>query len=92
MVNLKIVFLSNEMAGSNISEPFVLATYTSTLRAAVLQKSLAGAYASVHQRSNKTDEYVTIAAQGDAVHVLDVSLQHSKLFFSAFSEPEYLGF
>ena len=63
------------MAGSSVTEPFVLATYTSTLRGAVLHKPLIGAYASVHQRANKSlDEYVTVAAQADAVHLLDVSL------------------
>src|SRR5258705_12447633 len=77
------------MAGSNLSEPFVLATYTSTLRGTVLVKPLVGAYASAHQRSNKSDEYVTVAAQADAVHILDVS---RLLYIDIFSEPEYLGF
>ena len=62
------------MAGSSISEPFVLATYASTLRGAVLDKPLVGAYTSVHRISNKSDEYVTVAAQADSVHILDVSL------------------
>jgi hypothetical protein len=70
------------MASSNISEPFVLATYTCSLRG-VLDKALVGAYASVHQRpNNKSDEFVTVAAQADAVHILDVSLDFCKSNFS----------
>jgi len=69
------------MPGSNLSEPFVLATYNSTLRGTVLDKPLIGAYTSVHRRANKSDEYVTVAAQADAVHILDVSLDCYKLCF-----------
>lgn len=58
----------------SISEPFVLATYASTLRGAVRDRTLVGAYTSVHRISNKLDEYVTVAAQADSVHILDVSL------------------
>jgi len=80
------------MAGSNLGEPFVLATYNSTLRGTVPDIPLVGAYTSVHRRANKSDEYVTVAAQADAVHILDVSLDCYKSFFSLFSEPGYLGF
>lgn len=79
------------MSPSNIREPFVLATYISTLRGHVLDKALVGAYASVHQRSNNSNEYVTVAAQADAVHILDVSRDLIEKI-SPFSEPECLGF
>ncbi len=58
-----------EMSCSNINEPFVLATYYSTLRGNLNPRF--GAFASVHQRS---DEYVTVAAQADGVHILDVRI------------------
>jgi hypothetical protein len=91
IINGKHARFLNAMC-SNVTEPFVLATYTSTLRGAVLHKPWIGAYASVHQRANKPDEYVTVAAQADAVHILDVSLDSYKSSFSLFSKPGYLGF
>ena len=70
----KPIFLFNfaqalAMASSNINEPFVLATYHSTLRGNLNPRL--GAFASVHQIS---DKYVTVAAQADGVHILDVRI------------------
>ena len=58
------------MSKSNISEPFLLATYTSTIRGNLLKKP--GVYATVSQKSS-SDDHVTVAVQADGVHVLDVN-------------------
>ncbi|KAJ3517602.1 hypothetical protein NLJ89_g407 [Agrocybe chaxingu] len=42
----------------------------------MLPSKVAGVYASSHQKSNSSDGYVTVAAQADGVHVLDVSDLH----------------
>ena len=55
------------MNKSNISEPFILATYTSTIRDRLLS-----IYATVSRKSS-ADDQVTVAVQADGVHILDVS-------------------
>ena len=59
------------MRTSNIGEPFLLATYTSTVRGLHLQRK-PGVYATVSQKSS-SDDHVTVAVQADGVHILDVS-------------------
>lgn len=59
------------MSKSNIGEPFLLATYTSTIRDFHLLRK-PGVYASVSQKSS-SDDHVTVAVQADGVHILDVS-------------------
>ena len=59
------------MSKSNISEPFLLATYTSTIRGIPLLKK-PGVYATVSRKSS-SDDHVTVAVQADGVHILDVS-------------------
>ena len=60
------------MSKSNISEPFLLVTYTSTIRGKHLPRK-PGVYATVSRKSS-SDEHVTVAVQADGVHVLDVSV------------------
>ena len=60
------------MSKSNISEPFLLATYTSKLRGKNLPRK-PGVYATVSRKSN-SDDQVTVAVQADGVHILDVSV------------------
>jgi hypothetical protein len=55
---------------SNIGEPFLLATYTSTIRGIHLLTK-PGVYATVSQKSS-SDDHVTVAVQADGVHILDV--------------------
>ena len=64
------------MSKSNIGEPFLLATYTSTIRGSHLLRK-PGAYATVSQKSS-SDEHVTVAVQADGVHILDVSVFSKK--------------
>lgn len=59
------------MSKSNIGEPFLLATYTSTIRGVHLLRK-PGVYATVSQKSS-SDDHVTVAVQADGVHILDVS-------------------
>jgi hypothetical protein len=59
------------MSKSNIGEPFLLATYTSTIRGIHLLRK-PGVYATVSQKSS-SDDHVTVAVQADGVHILDVS-------------------
>jgi len=67
-----ISFHRPQMLSSNISDPFVLASYTSSFRGKVQQRNTPGVYASSYKRPNKTNEFVTVAVQADGVHVLDV--------------------
>ncbi|KAF8805835.1 hypothetical protein BYT27DRAFT_7191996 [Phlegmacium glaucopus] len=62
------------MSKSNIGEPFILATYTSTIRGNYIQRK-PGVYATVSRKSS-SDDHVTVAVQADGVHVLDVSSLH----------------
>jgi len=59
------------MSKSNINEPFLLTTYTSTIRGNHIQRK-PGVYATVSRKSS-SDDHVTVAVQADGVHVLDVS-------------------
>ena len=63
--------ISYAMSKSKIGEPFLLATYTSTIRGNNLLRK-PGVYATVSQKSS-SDDHVTVAVQADGVHVLDVS-------------------
>ena len=63
--------ISYAMSKSKIGEPFLLATYTSTIRGNKLLRK-PGVYATVSQKSS-SDDHVTVAVQADGVHVLDVS-------------------
>lgn len=58
-----------------VSEPYLLSSYTLPKRVSRSgSKSFANAYATHHQATTNTaDGYVTVTAQGDGVHVLDVS-------------------
>ncbi|KAK0491504.1 hypothetical protein IW261DRAFT_1438088 [Armillaria novae-zelandiae] len=63
---------------SSIQEPFSLSTYATSKR---LQKksqkgSKSSVYASHTTTSTSSDGYVTVTAQGDGVHILDVSTMH----------------
>jgi hypothetical protein len=62
---------SPAMNMSNISEPFILATYTSTIRDRHLLRK-PNVYATVSRKSS-ADDQVTVAVQADGVHILDVS-------------------
>jgi hypothetical protein len=63
---------------ATISEPFVLSSYSLSQR---LPKSTAEAqtpsnvYATYDNGSGSSDGYVTVTAQGDGVHVLDVGIR-----------------
>ncbi|KIM35166.1 hypothetical protein M413DRAFT_20795 [Hebeloma cylindrosporum] len=61
------------MSSSNINDPFVLASYTSSFRGKTHQKYTPGVYASSYKRPNKTNEFVSVAVQADGLHVLDLS-------------------
>ena len=69
----KFLFHYTAMAESSINEPFVLATYNSILRGNRATEIIPRTYASVSKRSTRSHEYVTIAAQADGIHILDVS-------------------
>ncbi|KAG7447648.1 uncharacterized protein BT62DRAFT_1075023 [Guyanagaster necrorhizus] len=63
---------------SSIQEPFSLSSYATSRR---LQKKSqkdgkSSVYASHTATSTSSDGYVTVAAQGDGVHILDVSTMH----------------
>lgn len=63
---------------SSIQEPFSLSTYATSKR--LQKKSQKGGkssvYASHTTTSTSSDDYVTVTAQGDGVHILDVSTMH----------------
>ncbi|KAK0461635.1 uncharacterized protein EV420DRAFT_1639932 [Desarmillaria tabescens] len=63
---------------SSIQEPFSLSTYATSRR--LQKKSQKGGKSSVYASHTTTsagsDGYVTVAAQGDGVHILDVSTMH----------------
>ncbi|KAK0190456.1 hypothetical protein F5146DRAFT_1137291 [Armillaria mellea] len=63
---------------SSIQEPFSLSTYVTSKR--LQKKSQKGGKSSVYASHTTTptssDGYVTVAAQGDGVHILDVSTMH----------------
>ncbi|SJL02520.1 uncharacterized protein ARMOST_05851 [Armillaria ostoyae] len=63
---------------SSIQEPFSLSTYATSRR--LQKKSQKGGKASVYASHTTTptssDGYVTVTAQGDGVHILDVSTMH----------------
>ncbi|TFK62712.1 hypothetical protein BDN72DRAFT_903005 [Pluteus cervinus] len=68
------------MSGSStaINDPFLLATYAYNQRVSKKKPKKAAptpkhVYASHEQISGKSEGFVTIAAQGDGVHVLDVA-------------------
>jgi hypothetical protein len=74
-------FFTTAMADSSINEPFILATYNSILRGNRTSEIIRRTYASVSKRSTKSHEYVTIAAQADGIHILDVSFNPVLLSF-----------
>ncbi|KAK0207011.1 hypothetical protein DFS33DRAFT_1255556 [Desarmillaria ectypa] len=63
---------------SSIQEPFSLSTYATSRR--LQKKSQKGGKSSVYvshiTSSTSSDGYVTVAAQGDGIHILDVSTMH----------------
>ncbi|ESK81645.1 rna binding protein [Moniliophthora roreri MCA 2997] len=65
---------------TSVGEPFTLSTYSIPQRASKSGKSaakLSEVYATHHSRGQGSSEgYVTVAAQGDGVHVLDLSNLH----------------
>ncbi|KAF8165883.1 hypothetical protein B0H34DRAFT_254615 [Crassisporium funariophilum] len=62
------------MTSCTIDEPFVLASYTSSFRGKSVQRPL---YATSYRKTgSNADGYVTVAAQADGVHILDVSTLH----------------
>jgi hypothetical protein len=73
------------MSSSNINDPFVLASYTSSFRGKTQQRYTPGVYASSYKRPNKINEFVTVAVQADGVHVLDVSLCFMSIVFLDFT-------
>ncbi|KAF9478651.1 hypothetical protein BDN70DRAFT_879661 [Pholiota conissans] len=64
------------MSSSTLSDHFVLATYTSSVRRKSSKKHGPGVYATSYKKANTSDGYVTVAAQADGVHVIDVSTLH----------------
>lgn len=65
---------------SSVNEPFILSSYTLPKRFAYSGKPLANVYATHQYASTSTVEgYVTVAAQGDGVHILDVSISFISL-------------
>lgn len=78
-----------------INEPFLLSSYSATQRTSKSglkiknQRRQAGVYASYQKPSNNSDGFVSVAAQSDGVHVLDVccfswglsSAVHLRYFF-----------
>lgn len=61
------------MAGSTIGDHFVLETYTSSIRGKGSKKHGHGVFATSYKKSNSADGYVTVAAQADGLHIIDVS-------------------
>jgi hypothetical protein len=70
------------MMDATIGEPFLLSSYTISQR---LQKAAASGkarqtpanvYATHENGSGSSDGYVTVTAQGDGIHVLDVGNEH----------------
>ncbi|TFK43898.1 hypothetical protein BDQ12DRAFT_623122 [Crucibulum laeve] len=62
-----------------INEPFLLSSYASTTKAQKSKtesKRPANVYATYQKASSSSDGYVTVAAQADGVHVVDVSTLH----------------
>ncbi|KAE9407182.1 hypothetical protein BT96DRAFT_874785 [Gymnopus androsaceus JB14] len=57
---------------ASVGEPFVLSSYSTTKKTS---KS-ASIFASHHKAGGISEGYVTVAAQGDGIHVLDLSTLH----------------
>ncbi|KJA29589.1 hypothetical protein HYPSUDRAFT_195963 [Hypholoma sublateritium FD-334 SS-4] len=64
------------MTGSTINDHFVLETYTSSSLSKGSKKHGPGVFAASYKKSNTTDGYVTVAAQADGIHIIDVSTLH----------------
>ncbi|KAG6856986.1 hypothetical protein H0H87_011080 [Tephrocybe sp. NHM501043] len=68
--------------GASISEPFVLSTYASSKQlpksgsGGKKQRGLTNVFATHGKASGSSDGYATVAAQGDGVHVVDISTLH----------------
>lgn len=63
------------MTSSTISDHFVLETYTSSSHSKGSKKHGPGVFAASYKKSNTTDGYVTVAAQADGIHIIDVSIE-----------------
>ncbi|KAF9266181.1 hypothetical protein L218DRAFT_956557 [Marasmius fiardii PR-910] len=64
---------------SSVGEPFTLSTYGIPQRlskSGKLSSTTSDVYATYHKSGGSSDGYVTVAAQGDGVHVLDLSTLH----------------
>ncbi|KAJ4472786.1 hypothetical protein C8J55DRAFT_140911 [Lentinula edodes] len=64
---------------ASIGEPFLLSSYTTTNKVSKLSKlsgRLPSIFASHQGTGGNSDGHITVAAQGDGVHVLDLSTLH----------------
>ncbi|KAJ3936063.1 MAG: hypothetical protein NXY57DRAFT_306926 [Lentinula lateritia] len=64
---------------ASLGEPFLLSSYTTTNKASKSSKTsgrLPSIFASHHGTGGSSDGHITVAAQGDGVHVLDLSTLH----------------
>ncbi|KAJ3992530.1 hypothetical protein F5050DRAFT_1579367 [Lentinula boryana] len=64
---------------ASVGEPFLLSSYTTSKKASKLSKSyreLPNIHASHYKAGRSSEGYVTVAAQGDGVHVLDLTTLH----------------
>ncbi|KIK64736.1 hypothetical protein GYMLUDRAFT_240697 [Collybiopsis luxurians FD-317 M1] len=64
---------------ASVGEPFVLSSYGTTKKASKSLKDnsiSSSVFASHHGAGGNSEGYVTVAAQGDGVHVLDLSTLH----------------
>ena len=77
---------SSLMMDATIGEPFLLSSYSISQR---LPKSAASGkarqtpsnvYATHDSGSRSSDGYVTVTAQGDGVHVIDVGIEYRSLY------------
>lgn len=62
------------MTETLVGEPFLLSSYGLPPRLFKSQKNVSSIYAAYEKVSEKSEGHVTVAAQGDGVHVLDVRL------------------
>ena len=79
------------MTGSTISDHFVLETYTSSHRGKETKKHGPGIFAASSKKPNTADGYVTVAAQADGIHIIDVSVESNHKEFANIGSGIYFA-
>ena len=79
------------MTGSTISDHFVLETYTSSHRGKETKKHGPGIFAASSKKPNTADGYVTVAAQADGIHIIDVSVESNRKEFANIGSGIYFA-